>query len=208
MQPMEQWLEQAIVYLLPIGFFAEFENRPTAEVRRLIVQQPEFEFFWPYMESANTLADGEQILVIMDESRVWANYDHDAIGEDNDYFLKTLPAWNRISRGLTPLQNIDVDWDSLENDLISVSFSVDGKRYSFDYSGRDREPVIHQALAAINQLIAEKGYQFEFFNSAPLECGLVTLLDAQEKENLQRDRGWYFYDLTQELEKGFLRRQK
>lgn len=49
----------------------------------------------------------------------------------------------------------------------------------------------HELAPQINSLIAVKGYQFEAWDVYP-DC-LVTVLTAEEKQQLQSERGWSFY---------------
>ena len=204
--PLNQWFEEATVYLSQMEFFAQLETQSKLDVQMLLRKIQGVEFLWKHIESANTSADRDYLLAMFDESRVWGECDYEAVEEDDSYFVETLPAWNKISRGLNPLQSIDVNSDKPDDDSISVSFSIEGKRYGFDYLKSDEDPAQFRALAAINNLIIDTGYQFESFSSGSLDCILIALFSPQEKDALEHDRNWQFFGRLHKSDKGFLSR--
>ncbi|MEW5856001.1 MAG: hypothetical protein AB1861_01240 [Cyanobacteriota bacterium] len=93
----------------------------------------------------------------------------------------------KISRGAFLPQKITWDWvNEWEK---SIEFTLNGVRHAIRSNG---DPLI--LAKKINPLIVETGYQIEVWDLSP--DALVVVLTPDEKQRLEEERGWRFFNLN------------
>ena len=116
----------------------------------------------------------------------------DYLAPGNDAYVSSLEALANISRGTFNPENLKETWDTPEGPI----------RLSFDFAGRKRELKMDlwggafdfRILLQLNSLLSGTEYRFEM---APMdEILFVTVLKAEEKSNMERDRDLSFMVLN------------
>ena len=193
MQTIESWLRDALAYYKPLGFFAHYSGEEGAVVRALhkaLVETssdtitaedlatPEFDLFFLSLDPLRTLYS------VMDFG--------DFLAPGNEAYVASLEALANISRGIFKPDNITESWDTPDGPI----------RLHFDFEGQSRELKMEtwggafdfRILLQLNSLLAKTEYRFEM---APMDDILfVTVLKAEEKSSLERDRDLSFMVLN------------
>ncbi|MGL5832023.1 MAG: pentapeptide repeat-containing protein [Waterburya sp.] len=179
---VQNWVRQTVQYYRKIDFFEQYSALSDEELantlKRLCLKEA-------YITGGNFEGRGDWEVIRFDRKRILEVSLDGLYGDDPgeysfEYGIKTLQAWSKISRGtFQPTNFRDVDEHIVELTLNDMQHTVD----PFE------DP--HGLAPQINSLIAVKGYQFEAWDVYP-DC-LVTVLTAEEKQQLQSERGWSFY---------------
>ena len=99
-----------------------------------------------------------------------------------------------ISRGAFSPDNIEETWES-EKGPIWVSFTLNGTQHRIhpEYLNPGPDFIDVSILRDINRLIVGTGYQFEVQDALDEDqAAFIVVLTADEKEKLERERGWRF----------------
>lgn len=186
---LDSWIQEALRFYRPLGFFAHFQGEPAAIARALQksllesssepitdedLETPEFDLFFLSLDPLRTLYS------VMDFG--------DYLAPGNDAYVSSLEALAKISRGALSPQNIRESWDTPEGPI----------RLHFDLDGVARELKMEtwggafdfRILLQLNSLLEKTEYRFEM---APMDDILfVTVLKAEEKSSLECDRDLAF----------------
>jgi hypothetical protein len=182
----QEWLLRSVGLFRKRGFFRDYEGMSDRELAAELEETHEIELregFDPDFE----LVDLE--LLRWDKRRVWWEDTEADVLQGNNVYVEVLQRWGMISRGAFLPSDISERWQSREGP-IDISFSLRGKkesinpRYLDDYI--DMEIVPH-----INSLIADSPYRFEIYEFFD-QTAFVVVLDKDEKQWLQQERGWRF----------------
>jgi hypothetical protein len=190
---LESWLEEALDFYKPLGFFSHYHGEPKAVVRALHkalvetsqepitledLETPEFDLFFLSLDPLRSL------YAVMDFG--------DFLAPGNDAYVSSLEALANISRGVFKPTNIRERWDTPDGP-IRITFQLGSQRKelkvetwggAFDF----------RILLQLNGLLAQTEYRFEM---APMDDILfVTVLKADEKSNLERERELSFMVLS------------
>ena len=190
---IESWLKEALGYYRPLGFFSHIQGDPVAVVGMLqkMLQEtssdtithddlvtPEFDLFFLSLDPTRSLYS------VMDFG--------DYLAPGNDAYVSSLEALANISRGTFKPENIKEVWESPEGPI----------RLHFDFEGKPRELKMDlwdgafdfRILLQLNALLSQTEYRFEM---APMDDILfVTVLKAEEKSNMEKDRDLSFMVLN------------
>lgn len=193
MSVIEEWLEDALDFYQPLGFFSHLKGEQRAVIRALNkslveistepiteddLMTPEFDLFFLSLDPTRSLYS------VMDFG--------DYLAEGNEAYVSSLEALAAISRGVFKPENITESWDTPDGPI----------RLHFDYADKPREIKVEtwggafdfKILLQLNHLLAGTEYRFEM---APLdEILFVTFLKAEEKSSLERDRDLAFMVLS------------
>lgn len=193
MQTIESWLKDALAYYKPLGFFSHYQGEESAVLRALhksLVETssdtittddlatPEFDLFFLSLDPLRSLYS------VMDFG--------DFLAPGNEAYVASLEALSNISRGIFKPENIRESWDTPDGPI----------RLHFDFEGQPRELKMEtwggafdfRILLQLNSLLAKTEYRFEM---APMDDILfVTVLKAEEKSSLERDRDLSFMVLN------------
>jgi hypothetical protein len=190
---IESWLKEALEYYRPLGFFAHYRGEDRAIVQALHkslletssdtittedLETPEFDLFFLSLDPFRSL------YAVMDFG--------DFLAPGNEAYVSSLDALANISRGVFKPENVNESWDTPEGPI----------RLHFDFEGQRRELKMEtwggafdfRILLQLNSLLAKTEYRFEM---APMDDILyVTVLKAEEKSSLERDRDLAFMVLN------------
>lgn len=190
---LDSWIMEALAYYRPLGYFSHYrgEDRAVAQAlhKSLIesssdtitaedLETPEFDLFFLSLDPARSLYS------VMDFG--------DYLAPGNEAYVSSLEALANISRGIFTPENIEETWDSPDGPI----------RLHFDFEGKRRELKMEtwggafdfRILLQLNALLAGTEYRFEM---APMDDILfVTVLKAEEKSSLERDRNLAFMVLN------------
>ncbi|MFA5507754.1 MAG: hypothetical protein WC314_09220 [Vulcanimicrobiota bacterium] len=190
---IESWLKEAYGYYKALGFFAHYQGENGAVIRALHkalmetssepittddLDTPEFDLFFLSLDPLRSLYS------VMDFG--------DFLAPGNEAYVASLEALANISRGVFKPKNIEEVWDTPDGPI----------RLRFDFEGMPRELKMEtwggafdfRILLQLNSLLAGTEYRFEM---APLDDILfVTVLKAEEKASLERDRELSFMVLS------------
>lgn len=187
---IEDWIRSAIKFYRPRGYFCQIHGETDVVVSKLMpylttqytgetitmedLESPEFDLFFLSCDPFRTLYDG------MDFGEFLA--------EGNDAYVATINALAKVSRGVFLPQNVQEVWEDDEGPIL----------ISFDFDGRERILKVDlwdgmfdfRLLLQLNQLLWKTEFRFEM---APLDDILfVTVLKAEEKTDMERERGLSF----------------
>ncbi|MEW9701975.1 stalk domain-containing protein [Paenibacillus sp. SI8] len=119
-----------------------------------------------------------------DTDRVWMEDTEADVGQGNDSYVQALKNWSAISRGTFKPTDIVEKWES-EEGPITVTFTLNGQKKSV-HPLYMNDFLDTEILKEINILIRDSGYQFaEVVIDQEV---FVTVLTAEEKQNIQKDR--------------------
>ena len=190
---INMWLEEALDYYKPLGFFQHLKGEEEAVVRALHkslietsadtittedLDAPEFDLFFLSLDPFRSLYS------VMDFG--------DFLAPGNDAYVSSLEALGNISRGTFKPQNIKETWDTPDGPI----------RIHFDLDGQKRELKVEtwggafdfRILLQLNALLEKTEYRFEM---APMDDILfVTVLKAEEKTRMEQDRELSFMVLS------------
>lgn len=190
---VESWLKEALNFYKPLGFFHHYQGEESAIVKALHkalvdisnetittddLQTPEFDLFFLSIDTFRTLYS------VMDFG--------DYLAPGNDAYVSSVEALANISRGIFKPQNIKETWDTPQGPI----------RINFDFEGQSRVLKAEtwggafdfRILLQLNNLLSKTEYRFEM---APMDDILfVTVLKAEEKSDMERDRDLAFMVLS------------
>lgn len=190
---LSEWVEEAVEFYQPLGFFQHLRGEPKAVVNALHkglvetsgdpittedLETPEFDLFFLSLDPFRSLYS------VMDFG--------DFLAPGNEAYVSSLEALGNISRGIFVPKEIKEEWDS-EDGPIRIKFQLDGKPQelkvetwggAFDF----------RILLQLNNLLRDTEYRFEM---APMDDILfVTVLKAEEKSLMERERDLAFMVLN------------
>lgn len=187
------WIEEALDYYRPLGFFEHLKGEESAVVRALNrslietstdaitnedLESPEFDLFFLSLDPFRSLYS------VMDFG--------DFLAEGNEAYVSSLEALANISRGTFQPKNMKEIWDSPDGPI----------RIQFEMDGQPRELKVEtwggafdfKVLLQLNALLEKTEYRFEM---APMDDILfVTVLKAEEKTRMEQDRELSFMVLS------------
>lgn len=193
MSAIEEWLEDALEFYQPLGFFDHLKGDQRAVIRALNknlvevstepitiddLETPEFDLFFLSLDPTRSLYS------VMEFG--------DFLAEGNEAYVSSLEALANISREVFKPENIKEKWDTADGPI----------RLTFDFKGKKREVKMEtwggafdfRILLQLNHLLAGTEYRFEM---APMDDILfVTFLKAEEKSSLERERDLAFMVLN------------
>ncbi len=179
---IKNWVIQTVQYYRKINFFEQYNDLSDEELANTLKQLCQKEdcitdsTFDGRYDSEVIRYDKQRIL----EVSLDALYGDDPGEYSFDVAFDTLQAWTNISRGAFQPEDIrDVDEHLVE-------FVFNGTLHTLD-PWEDPGKLAPQ----INPLIAQTGHQFEVWNQYP-DC-IVAVLTSEEKQRLQAERNWSFY---------------
>lgn len=179
---IKNWVIQTVQYYRKINFFEQYNDLSDEELantlKRLCQKEDSITggIFDGRNDSEVLRYDKQRIL----EVSLDALYGDDPGEYSFDVAFDTLESWANISR--EAFQPVDIR--NVDEHL--VEFALNGTLHTLD-PWEDPGELAPQ----INPLITQTGYQFEVWNQHP-DC-IVAVLSSEEKQKLQSERNWVFY---------------
>lgn len=198
----QEWILRALDAYRNLGFFAQYQGLPIAEVLKKIDEQEREEWqswgmkteyvpgAWQNDIPQRGTPEDDLYILRYDRNRTWWDDTEMDVGAGNKIYEETLKEWARISRGAFNPQNINETWKS-ESGPIQVSFTLDGARHEFHpvYQGDWLDLTI---LEDVNALIVSTGYRFEtYFPFDQSAC--IVVFTEQERDQMVRAGKWKMY---------------
>ncbi|MEZ4867273.1 MAG: hypothetical protein R3C14_38470 [Caldilineaceae bacterium] len=181
------WALEIVHYFRPLGFFADWARLSEDQlVTKLLAQR---RWIWGFRDFDPSSIQEELGLLSLDKERIWWRDLEANVCAENQVYVTTLQEWSRIARGAFQLEHVQEQWASDEGP-ITLSLLLDGQPITL-------HPVFYgdwldlNILSALNQLIRNRGTQFEVY-AAFDQTAYVVLLTKAEKARLQAERGWRF----------------
>lgn len=187
---IERWLREAITFYRPRGFFCQLQGDTNVVVSKLMpylttqysgdaitmedLESPEFDLFLLSCDPFRSLYDGMEF--------------GDFLAPGNDAYVATVNALAKVSRGTFIPKDVKEEWETEEGPI----------KISFEFEGRPRTLKVDlwdgmfdfRLLLQLNQLLWKTEFRFEM---APMDDILfVTVLKAEEKTDMERERGVSF----------------
>jgi hypothetical protein len=137
----------------------------------------------------STPGDLDLILLGLDGKRVWWGDTEADVCRENGVYVRTLKKWSAISRGAFMPEDIQEFWKRDEGP-IKITFTHKSRlcklhpRHLGDF-------IDVGVLAEVNEIIEDTGIQFAVYDTRDQFAFVVALTD-DEREKLQRERGWRF----------------
>lgn len=187
---IENWLRDAVTFYRPRGFFCQIQGDTEVVVAKLMpylttqytgdtitmddLESPEFDLFFLSCDPFRSLYDSMEF--------------GDFLAKGNDAYVATVQALAKVSRGTFIPKDVKEEWDSPEGPI----------RLTFEFEGREQTLKVDlwdgmfdfRLLLQLNQLLWKTEFRFEM---APMDDILfVTVLRAEEKTDMERERGLSF----------------
>jgi hypothetical protein len=199
------WIVEAVRYYRGLGFFSEhaaLSDEALAQHVESLIEDEWGETFTadqsgPMVvdEWGDTLTSPENVrfaeltLLRADSARVWWEDTEADVCAANQVYVETLRAWAGISRGAFSPREITETWESDEGP-ITVRFTLDGDERTLHPEYLD-DWLDMEILVPLNGWLRHTGYAFELYEAFDQTAFLV-VLTPDEKQRLERERGWRF----------------
>ncbi|WP_442603144.1 stalk domain-containing protein [Paenibacillus sp. KN14-4R] len=190
MSPKERLLDAAHYYR-KAGFFASdkhLTNQQFDQKFEKVYKDRVNEDWDPFDSKKDSTFFADLFVLLEDKDRtLYEELEMDVIQGNNKY-VETLKKWSTISRGAFNPTDISEQWATGEGP-VTVSFTLNGQKKSVHpvYSGNLLDPTI---IEEINIMIKDTGYQFAAISDS--QNLLITMLTADEKSKIEKDRSMYF----------------
>lgn len=178
------WLSEAVRYFRSLGFFesALSDDQVGEEIKA----------YWrgewdEFLAGTRDRPSADQLLLVADTKRVWW-HDLEGVYQGANFYVDVLNEWAAISRGQFFPEQIQESWHG-EDGPVEVSFVLNGNRHSFVH--RSGDFLEHEILQLINQALASTRFRYEVATDYG-DSNWIAMLDQNEKQRLQRERGWHF----------------
>lgn len=177
-----------VEYFSRMQFFQSFKETDLVEKTSKILQKVSLTWDTLDVLSCADLQSSDVHLLAVDNLRVWQR-DLECVLPGQKSYEETLAEWSQISRGCFSPHYVKETWD--DDKYCSIKFSIGDKEYSFNHGSGDMLDM--RIRKVVNAAIESSGGQFEVCDTLGMP-NFVFLLTPKEKQKLQSERHWVFYN--------------